>query len=243
MKKATLLIAYLFSLSMSMNAFAQTNLYFKDWDIYSSSCSTNCKAIEYEEFGYLEYNSITPLSWPYENLFMLSMNTGAVNSCGAIYRYSKAKNKLFIVNNSNKKPQKICNLTQLNGTLISQSRESAEISHEIAFTIKDSLLTAMFNDKVFGDFITRTVGNKTVLVSNQKDPLSRSKLIAQISSKKAYFYNENFEKTESYLINGDEAEPLYLKFNDKGDWVKIKFNKVEAFIKKSNVRFFSEFYN
>ncbi|WP_421241207.1 hypothetical protein [Aeromonas enteropelogenes] len=171
------------------------------------------------------------------NKYLFITTSHEVNRCSVIFE---------VVNNEiDKTPKagldgKLCNVSTNNGYVISSWRDKGEWNENIYENIKNKW-TLIFSDACVGcQQVKRTVlnngkVNRTILVSDGSDFLSREPLVGFIEASKTYLYSGPRENLalKAYLIKGDEFilsdmsnDGMFYKINyksssgEKSYWIK-----------------------
>ncbi|AIS57794.1 hypothetical protein L1D31_03400 [Vibrio sp. Isolate23] len=195
-----------------------------------------CKVIGIEDSEYNDFIDIKRLSTPYENYHFISDTFSGVNECGKIYYLNKSKDAFVYIKDQNMEEITLCNLKQSGDYIIDNNRSSALETYESVWKINNHKLLLNYEDKIVGDFyIKRKTSKEEFLVSNEKDALKRERLHAKVTTERSYFYDKDFNRLGSYVIDGDEVNVTEYYYDGETEWAFSKYNNTIGYLKKDTL--------
>ncbi|NOI57168.1 hypothetical protein [Vibrio coralliilyticus] len=195
-----------------------------------------CRNISIENSNLNDFIDIKKLSTPYENYYFLSDTFSGSNECGKIYYLNSSKDALVYIKDQNKEEITLCNLKQSGGYIIDNNRSSALETYENVWKINNHKLLLNYEDKIVGDFyIKRKTSKEEFLVSNEKDVLKRERLHAKVTTERSYFYDKEFNRLGSYVIDGDEVNVTEYYYDGNIEWALSKYNKTIGYLKRDTL--------
>ncbi|MBN3492882.1 hypothetical protein [Vibrio neptunius] len=195
-----------------------------------------CRNIYLEYSGLNDFIDIKKLSTPYENYHFISDTFSGVNECGKIYYLNKSKDAFVYIKDQNMEEITLCNLKQSGDYIIDNNRSSALETYESVWKINNHKLLLNYEDKIVGDFyIKRKTSKEEFLVSNEKDALKRERLHAKVTTERSYFYDKDFNRLGSYVIDGDEVNVTEYYYDGETEWAFSKYNNTIGYLKKDTL--------
>ncbi|MDA0117408.1 hypothetical protein [Vibrio sp. T11.5] len=195
-----------------------------------------CRNIYLEYSGLNEFIDIKKLSTPYENYYYLSDTFSGANECGKIYHLNKSEDAFVYIKDKNMEEVTLCNIKQSDDYIIDSNRSSALETYESVWKIKNEKLLLSYEDKIVGDFyIKRKTSKEEFLVSHEKDILKRQRLHAKVTTNRSYFYDNEFNRLGSYVIEGDEVNITEYYYDGNIEWALAKYNNTIGYLKKDSL--------
>lgn len=228
---------FMFASSVLHSAESEAFIELKNSTAFARICQNGiCRNIPIENSNLNDFIDIKKLSTPYENYYFLSDTFSGVNKCGKIYHLNKSKDAFVYIKDKNMEEITLCNVEQYDDYIIDTNRISALENYEGVWKINKKKLSLIYEDKIVGDFyIKRTTSNDEFLVSHEEDVLKRERLHAKVATVRSYFYDKDFNRLGSYVIDGDEVNVTEYYYDGETEWVFSKYNNTIGYLKRDTL--------